>query len=206
MIPLMLDLADKCVMIFGGGRVGLRKAAFFSGDARIRVISRSFIPEFDEMNVECIKKDISTISGADLSSLLDNVFLAVAATPDEELNNRIGDACREAGVLFNSARGEWGDVIIPSRVRGRNYVLGISTKGSSPAVSRFIREYIEKSCPNLDEMIDLQIRLRSHLKSSQPDEEKRNEVIRTILHDKEIWKALTFGEGEAWSLIEARYL
>ena len=206
MIPLMVDLADKTVMIFGGGRVGLRKASFFCKHSGVKVISRSFVPEFSGMAVECIEMDIAALSDGELSSLLDGVFLAVAATQDEEQNNRIGKACREAGVLFNNARGERGDVIIPSVIHGENYILAISTAGSSPAVSRFIREFVESSCPNLDAMIALQVRLRSYLKSSQPDIGKRNELIRDILYDEEIWKTLEKGEEDAWRIIEARYL
>jgi precorrin-2 dehydrogenase/sirohydrochlorin ferrochelatase len=206
MIPLMVDLQKKTVMIFGGGRVGLRKAAFFCKNSDVRVISRSFVPEFSGMGVECIGMDIAALSDGELSSLLDGVFLAVAATTDEEQNNRIGRICSEAGVLFNNARGDPGDVIIPSVIHGENYVLAISTGGSSPAVSRFIREFIERSCPNLDAMIALQVRLRSHLKSSQPDIAKRNELIRDILYDREVWNALEKGEEEAWKTIEAGYL
>lgn len=206
MIPLMVDLEKKTVMIFGGGRVGLRKAALFCKNTGVRVISRSFLPEFSEMEAECIRMDIAALSDGELLTLLDGVFLAVAATTDEEQNNRIGRICREAGILFNNAQGDPGDVIIPSVIHGENYLLAISTGGSSPAVSRFIREFIERSCPNLDAMIALQVRLRSHLKSSQPKLGKRNELIRDILYDREVWRALDEGEEEAWKIIEEGYL
>jgi len=206
MIPLMVEMGDRTVIIFGGGRVGLRKAAFFYKNATVKVISRSFIPEFSGMGVECIERDIASMEDRELLSLLDEAFLAVAATSEEEQNNRIGRACRAAGVLFNNARGNPGDVIIPSVIRGENYTFAISTGGSSPAVSRFVREFFERSCPDLDAMIGLQVRLRSFLKSAQPDIERRNELIRDVLYDKEIWKALEKGEEEAWRITEARYL
>ena len=44
MIPLMIDLAGKKVVIFGGGEVGARKARFFAPEAEVTVISRSFSP------------------------------------------------------------------------------------------------------------------------------------------------------------------
>jgi len=206
MIPLMVDMAKKTVIVFGGGRVGLRKAAFFCDDAFVRVISRSFLREFSEMGVECTRRDIASIDDRELVSLMDGAFLAVAATSDEEQNNRIGRACREAGVLFNNARGDPGDIIIPSVIRGDNFVFSISTGGSSPAISRFIREFFERSCPNLDAMIGLQVRVRSSLKSTEPDIKRRNGLIRDILYDKEIWRALEKGEAEAWRIAEAKYL
>ena len=76
------------------------------------------------------------------------------------MNNRIGEICKGQKILFNNAEGRAGDVIIPSVTGGDNYILAISTKGSSPALSRFIREQIEMHYPALDEMVALQQELR----------------------------------------------
>jgi precorrin-2 dehydrogenase/sirohydrochlorin ferrochelatase len=40
MIPLFVDCAGKRIVIFGGGDVASRKAAFFSGEAEVLVVSR----------------------------------------------------------------------------------------------------------------------------------------------------------------------
>ncbi|HUU75175.1 MAG TPA: bifunctional precorrin-2 dehydrogenase/sirohydrochlorin ferrochelatase [Methanoregulaceae archaeon] len=206
MKPLMIDLEKKTVIIFGGGGVGARKAAFFCREADVRVLSRSFVPEFSGMNVECNEIDLSDLSDTTLLSLLKGAFLAVAATQDENLNNRIGMCCRKAGILFNNAQGESGDLIIPSVIRGEHYILAISTEGASPAISRYIREFMEKSCPHLDDMISLQIRLRSFLKEHQPHVQRRKELIWEVLCDTDVWDALSSGQQEAWDVIEARYL
>jgi hypothetical protein len=41
MIPLFADLTGKRVVIFGGGKVAARKAAFFATEADVDIISRS---------------------------------------------------------------------------------------------------------------------------------------------------------------------
>jgi len=42
LLPLLLDLNSKLVVIFGGGRVGERKAKLFSDYARVRVVAQDF--------------------------------------------------------------------------------------------------------------------------------------------------------------------
>ena len=91
-------------------------------------------------------------------------------------------------------------------VKGERFLLAVSTGGSSPAISRFLREFLEKSLPDLDRMIALQERLRAYLKECQPDTEARKDVLWKVLMDREVWRALHAGETAAWSLIARRYL
>lgn len=206
MIPLMIDLSGRSVVIFGGGDVGARKAAFFCQDADVTVISRSFSPLFDELTVQQSVTDISHMSDEELRHAVSGAFLVVAATSDTRLNNRIGERCREEGVLFNNAVGAGGPVLIPSVVRGEHYLLAVSTGGQSPAVSRYIRELIETACPDLDAMIALQTRLRHELKKGVADQKHRSEILWKVIHDPEVWQALALDPDTAWSLVAGRYL
>lgn len=206
MIPLMLDFSGKKVVIFGGGRVGARKAGFFLPEAEVSVISRSFSPLLYGSGVQRITLDLSELADRDLSRLLDGVFLAVAATPDQGLNNRIGRICREQGVIFNNADGNPGDVIIPSVIRDEHILVAISTRGASPAVSRFLREHLAATLPDLDRMISIQERLRAALRDREPDPEQRRTIIREVIADPAVWEALAKGEEPAWRIVQERYL
>ncbi|MEM2123863.1 MAG: bifunctional precorrin-2 dehydrogenase/sirohydrochlorin ferrochelatase [Methanolinea sp.] len=206
MVPLLVDFTGKKVAIFGGGEVGARKAAFFSPEARVVVYSRSFSPALLELPVERVETDLGTLTDESLYSLLEGAFCAVAATPDPVLNNRIGDACRRKNVLFNNAEGETGDILVPSVVRGKNFVLAVSTAGSSPAISRFIREHLEETFPHLDRMVELQERLRRYLREFVPDPSARREILWKVLKDPDVWNAIPRGEAYTWSLIAVRYL
>jgi len=206
MIPLLVDVSGKTVVIFGGGEVGARKAAYFAPEAKVRVYSRSFSPAFSDTHVERQHLDLNNPDDEHLHSLMDGAFLVIAATPDRDINNRIGELCRQKGILFNNAEGEAGDLLIPSVIRGERFLIAISTEGSSPAVSRFLREFLESSLPDLDRMIGIQEKLRTYLKDCLPDPQVRKDIVWKVLKDRDVWSALREGEIAAWSLVSRRYL
>jgi precorrin-2 dehydrogenase/sirohydrochlorin ferrochelatase len=206
MIPLMINLTGKRVVIFGGGEVGARKARFFSPEAEVTVISRSFSPLISGREIQRVTRDLSGLSEDEIATLLEGVFLAVAATSDQYLNNRIGRACGTRGVLFNNASGEPGDIQIPSVICGEHFLLAISTGGESPAVSRFLREYLQSTLPDLDRMVALQDRVRKSLSKIEPDSRKRKDLVIKVIRDPAIWTALAKGEEEAWHIVEEKYL
>jgi precorrin-2 dehydrogenase/sirohydrochlorin ferrochelatase len=206
MLPLMVDFAGKRVVVFGGGDVGARKAAFFCNQSEVTVFSRSFSPSFNELLITRRGENIAGMSDHELNQAIKDAFLVIAATSDTALNDRIGRYCAIEGILFNNADGKAGDVIIPSKIEGAHYLIAISTGGESPGISRFLREHIESRFPGLDGMIELQNRLRETLKIKEPGQERRGRVLHEVLHDEEIWSALSKGQGPACEIIESRYL
>ena len=229
MRPLMIDLTGKKVVIIGGGEVGARKARFFAPAAEVTVISRSFSPHLSGIDVKRIPCDIRDLPDGKIRALLDGAFAVVAATPDPSLNNRIGTLCREKGILFNNASGDTGypspgtrsrekgilfnnasgdtgDLLIPSVIAGDHFLLALSTEGESPAVSRFLREHLQSTLPELDRMVALQGRLRKYLLDIEPDSRKRKDIVIKVLHDPSVWVALAKSEEGAWQIIEEKYL
>ena len=206
MIPLMIDFSGKRIVIFGGGEVGARKAAYFCEETEVTVISRSFSPAFDDLTVRRVEMNLAGIGDYELESLVKEAFLVIAATQDTTLNDRIGRYCLIRNVLFNNADGKAGDVTLPSQLKGEHYNIAISTNEESPGVSRFLREHIGQSFPNLDRMIEVQNQLRTTLKKKISDQEQRSRVLHEVLNDESVWKALEGGARLAWEIIERRYL
>ncbi|MDN7023457.1 bifunctional precorrin-2 dehydrogenase/sirohydrochlorin ferrochelatase [Methanoculleus sp. FWC-SCC1] len=206
MIPLMLDLAGRTVLIFGGGDVGVRKAAFFQHEAKVTVISRSFSPAFDGLTIRRCRMEIADLREDELVRMLTGAFLVVTATSDPALNDRIGSLCRERGVLWNNAAGEQGDVLVPSIVAGKHYLLAVTTFGMSPAVPRYLRLRLEREYAELDGMIALQRDLRAMLKDAEPVQDRRSATLWSVLCDEDIWAALASDYNRALHLAEERYL
>ncbi len=206
MIPLFVDCSGKRIVIFGGGEVASRKAAYFSGEADVLVVSRSFSHKISILPVERRMMDTCMVSDEVLCEITDGAFLVIGAFSDRVQNNRIKDICLMKGILFNNADGEAGDVVIPSVTGGDNYTLAISTKGNSPAVSRFIREYLETRLPSLDEMVALQRDLRTQLKQSEPSVSRRNVILREVLNDSTLWETLSRDPARARQYVKEKYL
>jgi precorrin-2 dehydrogenase/sirohydrochlorin ferrochelatase len=206
MIPLFVDCSGKRIVIFGGGVVASRKALYFSGEADVLVVSRSFSPKITTLPVKRRVLDLSTVPDDLIEGIIDGAFLVIGTFPGPTLNNRIGKLCTARGILFNNAEGDAGDVIIPSVTGGKNYTLAISTKGSSPAVSRFLREHIEKRYPALDEMVALQHELREQLKHNEPSRSRRTAILWEVLSDRVLWENLKKDPALARDEVKKRYL
>ena len=206
MLPLILDLTGRKVVIFGGGPVGARKAAFFQGECRVLVASRSFGKEVRGLDVERVKVDLGAASDQDLKDLMEGAILVIAAVQDPALNNRILVLSRGLGILCNSASGNPGDVIIPSVWKGKSHAVAVTTFGRSPAMARYIREKVALDAGEIDLMIDLQARAREALKTGVPSQERRSAILWEIIHDEAVWKALLQGGDTAWEFVEKRYL
>ncbi len=205
MIPLIIDFGRKKVVIFGGGSVSARKARYFQDEADLTIISRSFSDALSQLPVRRISADTGALSDKELQTYIEGAFLVIAALSDREQNNRIGMLAARAGVLFNNADGEMGDVIIPSIVRGRHLLAGFSTGGESPAVSRHLRERFEEITPEIDAMIDLQHILRDALMKMDLTQEQRAERLTAAIHDPEIRKGLLDDREKTIEIAISRY-
>jgi precorrin-2 dehydrogenase / sirohydrochlorin ferrochelatase len=206
MIPLFVDCSGKRIVIFGGGMVASRKAMYFSGQADVLIVSRSFSKKITSLPVKRRVLNVSSVADDLIEVILNGTFLVISTLSDPSQNNRIGNLCKARGILFNNADGDAGDVIIPSVTGGKNYTLAISTKGSSPAVSRFIREHLEECYPALDDMIALQSDLREQLKQTEPSQSRRTAILWEILKDKDLWETLKKDPSLARRQAKRRYM
>lgn len=188
-VPLFIDIRDKCIVIFGGGHVGERKARVFCSYGPTKVISKSFTAELTKMAenglVEAITDDVRNIK-----QYLDDAFIVVPATNNRKLNEFIADQAKTMRVLVNQVDGV-GEVIVPSIVDKDDIRIGISTMGKSPASARFLRLKIEELIDTVALMVNLQNHVRSVLKAEIGDQHKRRRILESIIADHEVWVGLS---------------
>lgn len=195
--PLFIDFTGRDVVIFGGGPVGERKAAYFAG-SNVTVVSREFTPGLGSMpGIKLVRREIAA---ADVPGLINGAFLVVAATGDPALNGEIARIARDAGILANSAGGN-SQVILPAKILRDDIVVAVSTGGRSPAMARFIRQRLESSLGDeLADMARLQSGLRERLKQEVPSQEERERLLWEVLEDPAIWEALKTSYNNAMHL------
>ncbi len=194
-VPLMLDLTGKEVVIFGGGTVGERKAVLFCESARVTLISREFTLELNNLSengkIRLIK--VKDLTEMDIRQLMKNAFIVIPATNDALLNEKIAAIAKESCKLVNRVD-YLGDLIVPSVVQRGDIVIGISTLGQSPALSRYIRMRLEEVItPEFAQMSRLQNEFRELLKLQVKDQKKRKDILWNIINDNDVWAG--FGES-----------
>lgn len=199
-LPLVLNLKGKKVVIFGGGEVGERKASLFCEHADVTVVSREFTHGLNQLSGKIRLINAEDMDEKEISRYLKEAFIVIPATNDAALNERIAGIAGDQGKLVNRVDGV-GDIIVPSVIERGDVVIGISTFGKSPALSKYIRQRIEEAVtPEFISMSKLQDELRELLKSRVEDQRKRREILWNVINDNEVWAALRESYDKAYMI------
>ena len=164
--PVYLDLKGKKCVVFGGGAVAEGKISKLRDSvARITVISPEVTPG---IRAAAENGELAWQSREYQPGDLDQVFLAIAATPHREVNHEISREADRRSVLLNVVDDPSRcSFIAPSIVQRGEVTLAISTGGASPALARKLRESL--SCDPVLEWADLApvlAQVRSRVKRS----------------------------------------
>ena len=204
MIPLFHDFTNETVLVFGGGPVGARKARRFAHEARVVVVSPTFVDdEFDGAERVRAAPEADSIDG-----WLERFTpaLVVAATDDGAFNEAVVETTRERSILVNRADRaggrEVGSVVVPATVREEPVVVAIATGGSAPALSRHLREEFEGHLDGAGEMAELLAGLRAELKARSIPHDRRREIVSDVARSPGVWTALRTGTANYVQVIE----
>jgi len=161
--PAFISLENKKILIVGGGKIAydkLEKLLFFTTD--IKIISKEFDENLlklaKENGINCQKKEYSL-------DILDGIDIVIVCVDDLEIHKKVFEDSRDKRILVNSVdKKEFCDFIFPSFIKRGDLTIAISTNGSSPAISRYLKKYIENKLPSgIDEFFQEMKRLRNTL-------------------------------------------
>ncbi len=140
--PVHLDIQNRNCLVVGGGSVGTRKViTLLDCGAKVTVISPVVSPQLRDF---AISGSIKLRERRYRSGDLDDMFLVIGATDDEELNRQISHDADHLNTLCNIAdRPEVCNFILPSIVQRDDLVITISTSGRSPAMAKKLRKTLE---------------------------------------------------------------
>lgn len=205
MIPLLHDFAGETVLVFGGGRVGARRARTFAEEADVVVVSPTFVggdgEDGDGSDAFGGAERVQAAPSPDeAGEWVERVgpALVVAATDDAAVNDAAARAARDRGLLVNRAdragERDAGHVAVPSIVRDGDVVVGIST--GVPALTRVLRERVAECVAGAGEMAALAGELREELRERY-DAGRRRAALRAVVRDTTVWTALDTGRTKA---------
>lgn len=175
--PMFIDLNGKHCVIVGGGAVALRKAkALLSFGAKVFVVAPVILEELNHSNVTFRTREF-------LEDDINDAFLVIAATNDEDLNQQIVRLCKERSVFVNSATTkENGTFLFPGLVKKKDITIGVSTAGKSPAVTKRICEDITKQIPDsYAEILDQLEEARNEVKLRVKEQKRRKEILHKLI-------------------------
>ncbi|RME75856.1 MAG: bifunctional precorrin-2 dehydrogenase/sirohydrochlorin ferrochelatase, partial [Planctomycetota bacterium] len=141
--PIFLSLKQKNLLMIGAGPVALRKIkSLLSFEPNIKVVALEAHPEILKMAEEGkIEVNLRSFCEEDLEGA-EMVFIAIN---DQQKAVEIGKKAKERGIPVNIANSpEDSTFYFPALVQEGDFVIGISTSGQSPALSRAFRMILEQ--------------------------------------------------------------
>jgi len=202
-IPLFHDVEGKRVLVVGGGSVARRRARRFA-PAEVIVVAPEFVDGFAE-SCDLVRREIppeaarETLDEVIPGDGLDGTFLVVVATDDTAVNDAVATAADEAGCLVNRAD-ETGDVVVPSRIESAEISVALSTRGASPATTKYLRQELTPLIEEADGIVQIQRTLRAELKETVSSQQERKRRLRAVLDSPEVWDLLPDDPERAMAL------
>jgi uroporphyrin-III C-methyltransferase/precorrin-2 dehydrogenase/sirohydrochlorin ferrochelatase len=141
LFPAFLKLADRPVVIIGGGPVATAKlSALLEANARVTVIAPDVTPAIAGSGVAIRHRPFE-------ASDLDDAWLAIAAAP-REVNRSVAAAAETRRVFVNAVDDPPNaSVYLGGVVRRGGVTVAISTNGRAPALAGLIRQALETLLP-----------------------------------------------------------
>ena len=188
--PININIQDKKCVVVGGGKIACDKiVGLLEAGAQVEVIAPKICPQLEKLSdkIKIVRENYST------EKLTDGVIL-IAATNNPKLNAQIARDGRAKHFLVNIVDDISSDFIVPSRIRRGDFLLAISTGGSSPAFSKFVRKMLETELDeNFGAAVELISKYRHEVIKKLPTHELRIQFWQEVL-TPEIWQLIKHGE------------
>ena len=141
--PIFLDLAERRVVVIGGGAVAVRKAqVLLAAGARVVVVAKEID---DRLTIAGDHGKAELAKSAYSKNYLNGAVLVIAATNDTKLNSQIYKHCQELEILCNVVDvPELCDFFVPAVVRRGDLQITIGTDGNCPAYAGHLRKKLEQ--------------------------------------------------------------
>ena len=146
--PLFVNLKNKKVLVIGGGKVAFKKIIkIMEYEADITVIAENIaeekLLELKNLKIENNRKIENNKD--EIEKLVEEYFLVIAATDNEELNENIAEICDSKGILINNVSSKTKmNSMFGGIVKNDEFQIAVSTSGKNCRRSRAMKSEIQK--------------------------------------------------------------
>ncbi|YCH30888.1 siroheme synthase CysG [Erwinia sp. D4-22] len=164
-LPLFCQLRGRACLLVGAGEVAARKARLLlDAGAQLRVCALDFSTPFYEWQ----QAGEATLLHQPFSpELLDECWLVIAATSDEQVNQHVSQAAEARRLFCNVVDAPaQASAIMPSVIDRSPLMIAVSSGGRAPVLARLLREKLEALLPqHLGKLAALAGTLRQRVKA-----------------------------------------
>lgn len=198
MIPVQLNIENKKCLCVGAGVVATRRiASLLKYGGKVVVVSPEATDEIrqwaNENRLQWIKREF-------ILEDLKDVFLLLAMTPNQNLNNQLSSLAKNKDILINRAdKSEECDFTFPSVTEIGDLRFTISTS-NSPRLNKLIGQDLAKRYENISAILNVLGGYRLQLKEILPDSKKREKFWRQQLTELDLEHII---QGN-WNQVEER--
>jgi uroporphyrin-III C-methyltransferase / precorrin-2 dehydrogenase / sirohydrochlorin ferrochelatase len=172
-LPLFTDLAQRAVLVVGGGAVAERRVALLlEARADVTVIAPRIGEKLAELAAEGRIAHLARPFGQES---LEPYWLVIAATDDRAVNAAVAAAATAAKRFCNVVDDhELCTFVMPAIVDRAPVTIAIGSSGLSPVLSRWIKGVVETLLPaRLGKLAELAGRWRQRVREQLPDATER---------------------------------
>jgi uroporphyrin-III C-methyltransferase/precorrin-2 dehydrogenase/sirohydrochlorin ferrochelatase len=201
--PLFADLAQRPVLVVGGGSVAARKAeSLLAAGAQVTVGAPVLNAQLAR---EVAAGRIRHRDGVFRDEWLDEAWLVIAATSDPTLNHAVATAAFArrifANVVDDAARSSFH---VPAIVDRAPLIVAISSAGAAPMLARQLRERLEALLdPALGALATLAERFRARIRERHPDLGVRRRFYERVFDDRILGLLRRAQPAQAQAALEA---
>ena len=201
-LPVFMDVRGQRCLLVGAGEVASRKAALLARTGAYLVVVAPLVR--DEVRELVAKHQGEIHLRAFQHTDLDDVSLVVAATDNDAVNRQVSELARARRLPVNVVdQTELCSFIVPAIVDRSPVVIAISTGGSSPVLTRQIKENIEIMLPaTYGRLASLLGSLRDRVKRDVTDFAKRTRFWEKLLSGPMPQMVLSGRDQDAMQLFE----
>lgn len=175
LFPLFANLKGKRVLVVGGGVVAERKVkSLLSAGAEITLGALHISQPLQSLQQQ---GKIHILPGSFAAHWMDDAWLVVAATDDNQLNMQLAELAHSRRLFINVVDNpRLSSYQVPSIVDRSPLMIAISSGGTAPVLARRLRERIESLLDHsVGALANLSARYRTAIRSARPDLRRRRE-------------------------------